>query len=135
MYCLIAMNDLVHSPKRSRGKTPRSLQLTLFYEQTMTKKMNHNLLNVSVCVRVFKCARMSGRVNQPIGGGSTLGRAFIPSQIKSYIKHGFKSHPRGLLKKISTPHIPDPGSSQFWERLSLPLSPVIPQTKNYLYVS
>lgn len=122
MYCLIAMNDLVCSLKGVE-ESPHSLQLTLFYEQTMTKKMNHNLLNISVCARAcFKCVCVSGRVNQPIGRGSTLGRAFIPSQIKCYIKHGFKSYPRGLLKKISTPHIPDPESFQFWERL--PPSPL-----------
>ena len=52
MYHLIAMNDLVHGLKKEWRKAPHSLQLTLFYGQTMTKKMNHNLLSVFVCVRV-----------------------------------------------------------------------------------
>ena len=58
--------------KRSGGKTPHSLQLTLFYGQRTTKKMNHNLLNV-LCVRVLKCVLVSGGVNQPIGGGAPQG--------------------------------------------------------------
>lgn len=71
VLCLIAMNDLVFSLKGVEG-TPHSLQLTLFYGQTMTKKMNHNLLNV-LCVCVFKCVCALVRVNQPIGGGAPWG--------------------------------------------------------------
>lgn len=112
MFSVIAMNDSVCRAGRSGGK-PRSLRRTLFHGQTMRKKINHNLLKV--CVRVPVRQLTAYRRRRLPGDG-------FYSKPNKILHQAFQSSPRGLLKEISTPHIPDPGSVQSWECLALPLS-------------